>query len=164
MTAPDRPSIDATDRSISPIITISSIGSAMMPISPMFRPVKKSVLADRNVEDSAEPNTSTAMSTTTSATSQRIRPRQGACLPVSGPVRSVSTGGGVVRVSDIAVRSLGRLQTSGHARAQPAVEGDRGEQQRAGDGVVPERRDAAGDQRLVDRVEQQRTQCGPQHG
>jgi hypothetical protein len=39
MTAPDRPSIEATDRSISPVMMIRVSGSAMMAISPMFRPV-----------------------------------------------------------------------------------------------------------------------------
>ncbi len=38
MTQPDRPSIEATDRSISPVITMSMSGSAMMAISPMLSP------------------------------------------------------------------------------------------------------------------------------
>ncbi len=50
--------MEATDRSISPTMTISSMGSAMMAISPMFRPVKKNVVPLRKVEDFVEPKTS----------------------------------------------------------------------------------------------------------
>ena len=35
----DSPSIDATDRSISPVMMINVRGNAMMAISPMFKPV-----------------------------------------------------------------------------------------------------------------------------
>ena len=39
ITVPESPSIEATERSISPVITISATGSAMIAISPMFRPM-----------------------------------------------------------------------------------------------------------------------------
>ncbi len=41
MTIPDSPRIDATDRSISPVMTISVSGSAMIATSPTFSRMKK---------------------------------------------------------------------------------------------------------------------------
>jgi hypothetical protein len=78
--------MEATERSISPTMTISSRGSAMMAISPMFRPVKKNVVLERKVLDRAAPNARTAISTSTSAASQRRNARQIGCRLVSTPV------------------------------------------------------------------------------
>ena len=52
----ERPSIDATERSISPVITINVSGSAMMAISPMFSPMKNTSVDVRKCGDSEAPN------------------------------------------------------------------------------------------------------------
>ena len=41
MKSPERPSIEPTERSISPVITMNVSGSAMIAISPTLRPMKK---------------------------------------------------------------------------------------------------------------------------
>ena len=147
--APDRPSMEATDRSISPVITISIIGSAMM-----------RDLAD--VEPDVEQRGRRSGRSTTPTepkTAPRSGPRPGripsaaACRhSAGGPARRWVAAGRKVRrgsgdavfdgaMSEVTVGPFRRLQAAGNAQAQPAVESDGGEQQRAGDGLVPERRD-----------------------
>src|SRR5690242_2171714 len=59
------PRIDATDRSISPLMTISVIGSVMIAISPYDNPRLKMLLLVKNCEDTDAPTM--PMITTTSA-------------------------------------------------------------------------------------------------
>ena len=47
MKSPVRPSIDATERSISPVMMIRVSGSAMIAISPTFEPMKKKFVQSR---------------------------------------------------------------------------------------------------------------------
>ena len=47
MTTPQSPRIEATDRSISPVITISVSGSAMIATSPTFRQMKNRFVHSR---------------------------------------------------------------------------------------------------------------------
>ena len=47
MQSPVSPSIDATERSISPVMMIRVSGSAMIAISPTFKPMKKRLVDSR---------------------------------------------------------------------------------------------------------------------
>ena len=55
MKSPVRPSIDATERSISPVMMISVSGSAMIAISPTFRPMKKRLVHSRKYGETLAP-------------------------------------------------------------------------------------------------------------
>src|SRR5215813_6552746 len=138
------PSIDATDRSISPLMTISVIGSVMIAISPYDSPRLKMLLLVKNCEETDAPTM--PMITTTSA-----RPVSQRRAPLS-------------RAGSSAARSLSFMARPSHSqrgrepdRDEP-VQGDGQQQQQAPDRLVPERRDAQHVQRGADRVEQQRAQ------
>ena len=55
MKSPVRPSIDATERSISPVAMIRVRGSAMIAISPTFRPMKKRFVHSRKYGETLAP-------------------------------------------------------------------------------------------------------------
>ena len=55
ISTPQRPSIDATERSISPVITISVSGSAMIATSPTFRQMKNRLVECRKYGETLAP-------------------------------------------------------------------------------------------------------------
>src|SRR5215813_1306692 len=156
----DMPRIDATDRSISPLMMISVMGSAMIAISPEVTPVLKKFPEVRNCGEDNAPKITMAMMSSTRPLSQRSvacaagpsRPRQ----PASGPPPGgPPPPGGVVEVRSGAnagtPSSQGRLQPY---RDHP-VERDRHQQQEARDGLQPQRGDPQHVQGRVDGGQQQ---------
>src|SRR6266545_6016895 len=109
---------------------------------------------------------SVATRTRTSPLSQRSRARHGG--GALGPPAAVASVGAwsdsTVCVSDITVRPFGRLQPPGHPQAEPPVERDGCQQQGARDRLVPEGRNPRRDERLIDRVEQDRAERGAEDG
>ena len=67
----DMPRIDATDRSISPLMMISVIGSVMIAISPLDRPRLNRLLPVRKLGEATEPIAKMRMTTTARPVSQR---------------------------------------------------------------------------------------------
>ena len=65
------PRIDATDRSISPLMMISVIGSVMIAISPLDRPRLNRLLPVRKSGEATEPMATMRMTTTARPVSQR---------------------------------------------------------------------------------------------
>src|ERR1700678_1088448 len=65
------PSVDETDRSISPLITISVMGSAMIAISPLDRPRLNRLLLVRKLDEVALPAMPMTSTMTASPASQR---------------------------------------------------------------------------------------------
>src|SRR5215471_7656233 len=141
----DMPRVDATDRSISPLMMMSVMGSAMIAISPDVTPMLKTFPLVQNCGEVTAPKMPMATTSTASPVSQRA----------SG--RSTADSGGTRRAA-LWLGSDTRTPSSQGGR-QPdrdgPVEDDRHQQQEAGDRLVPERRDAEYVQRGVDRVEQQ---------
>src|SRR5215472_15682017 len=116
------PRIDATDRSISPLITISVSGSVMIAISPLDRPTLNRLPPVRKCGEADEPAIRTAMTTSASPVSQRAAPRsRSARLFMAGPPAP---------------------QRAGEPYGDRLVEGDRQDEQQAPDRLVPERGDA----------------------
>ncbi len=77
----DRARVEATDRSISPVMTIRVIGSAMIARSPILVDGREQVVAAGELRGLIDiPSRNTATSATTSADSQRSRP----CEPRAG--------------------------------------------------------------------------------
>src|SRR5258706_700088 len=68
----DMPRVAATDRSISPLMTMSVIGSAMIAISPEETPRLKKFPLVRNWDEVRPPNTTTATATRARPVSQRM--------------------------------------------------------------------------------------------
>jgi hypothetical protein len=89
MRTPVRPSIDATERSISPVMTISVSGSAMIATSPTFRQMKKRLVDCRKYGETLAPNAIVPPSRSNRSVSQRTRNprlcRLGGLLPASSP-------------------------------------------------------------------------------
>src|SRR4051794_8434147 len=124
-------------------MTMSVSGSAMIAISPTLSPTKNAlVLVQKFLV--LYPYTSAATSAKKSIVSQRTRARHGA--PMSDDMAGLAGG----------------LEAR-HAQGEHPVDGDRQQQQGAGDGLVPERRHLGGHERLVDRVQQQRAEGGAVH-
>src|SRR3984957_19444234 len=128
----DMPRIDATDRSISPLMMISVIGSVMIAISPLDSPRLNRLLLVRNCGETDAPTAPTITTTTASPVSQRSSGRS---------------------------RSLMAASSQPQRDAQPdrdePIHGDGHDEQETPDGLVPERRDAQHVERGADRVEQQ---------
>src|ERR1700753_3823043 len=118
------PSIDSTDRSISPLMMISAIGSVMIAISPVVRPRLKKLLAVRNWGETLLPNSTIATTTTTSPVSQRS-----AGLNRAGFSRARRCSSSTARTPP----SQGR----GQLERDDAVARDGQDQQEARDGLVP---------------------------
>src|SRR5207342_3601183 len=136
----------ATDRSISPLMMMSVIGSAMTATSPVVTPRLKRLFPVRNWGETAAPNTQ--MATTSSA------------RPVSHRTARCSTSG------RNAFRSGSDTGTPSSERGREPdrdgpVECDGHQQQETGDRRLPDRRDAQHVQRRVDGLEQQRPDGGP---
>src|ERR1700722_18112498 len=141
----DMPRMEATDRSISPLMMISVIGSVMIAISPLDRPRLNMLLPVRKAGEAAEPMAKMRMTTTARPVSQRSadwtwggrgRGRR------SRSVRLLMTGPPLA-------------QRTGEALGDGLVEGDGDKQQEAPDRLVPERGDAEHVQRRADRGQQQ---------
>src|SRR5580693_4346309 len=118
----DMPRIEATDRSISPLMMISVIGSVMIAISPLDRPTLNRLFPVRNCGDTDE---ATMMTITTMA---------------ARPVSQRSAG----RSRSVRLRMTGPplAQGAGEAHRDRPVERDRHDEQEAPDRLVPERGDA----------------------
>src|SRR5439155_7401628 len=152
---PVKPSIEATDRSISPVMTIRVSGSAMIAISPTFRQMKKRFVDCKKYGETAAPYAMVPPRRTRRSASQRTRTpklgRVGASLGTSPPGLSVSSS---------ATRSPSRAQRCRNAQRDQTVEGDRSNKQATRNGLAPERRDVHDDECTVDRVQEERAQCG----
>ena len=156
-----RPSIDATDRSISPVTTSSVSGSAMIAISPTFRQMKKRFVDCEEVrrDGRAVSDRAAEQDERGASPSARTMPRLAPRL-VAGSAAS-SAG---LRSSRSATGAPSRAQGRRHAHRDQAVEGDRADEQRARDGLAPEGRHVHDDERAVDRVQEQRAERGAENG
>ena len=76
------PRMDATDRSISPLMMISVIGSVMIAISPLDRPKLKRLLLVRNCGDTDAPTMAMITTTTHPARGRAFPPL---ATPSAGP-------------------------------------------------------------------------------
>src|SRR6185437_15924504 len=161
----DIPRIEATDRSISPLMMISVMGSAMIAISPAVTAVLKKLPVVRNLGDDIAPKITMAMTSSPSPLSQRSEAR------AAGPSRSrqlaaFSAFSAFSAFAAFSVRS-GRSGRSGANAGTPSsqgglqpqrdhpVERDGEQQQEAGDGLQPQRGDSQHVQRRVDGRQQQ---------
>src|SRR5215813_3240565 len=132
------PSVDATDRSISPLMMMSVIGSAMIATSPEVTPRLNRFEGVRNWGETATPNS--AMATTTSA--RPVSHRMARCSSDGSAAPRPSPGAGGVLGwlgSDTGAPSS---QRGREPQRDDPVERDGHQQQQAGDRLVPERRDA----------------------
>src|ERR1700761_6994809 len=121
------PRIEATDRSISPLMMISVMGRAMIAISPELTPVLKKLTLVRNCGEVTAPKMMIAINSRPTPASQRSGARAAAD---SRAVRSRSNAG--------TPSSQRGLQPQG----DDPVQGDGQQQQEAGDGLQPQLRDA----------------------
>src|ERR1700759_5212780 len=137
----DIPSIDSTDRSISPLMMIRAIGSVMIAISPVVRPRLKKLFDDRNCGETLLPNSTIATTTTTRPVSQRS-----AGLNRAGRTRA--------RSSSSSTAGAPPSQGRGQLDRDDAVQHNGQDQQGARDRLVPVGRDAEHVQGRVDRLQQ----------
>src|ERR1700761_5131239 len=115
------PRMEATDRSISPLMMMSVIGSVMIAISPLDRPRLNRLLPVRNSGEAAEPITRMRMTTTARPDSQRRAGRRRSLrLSMAG--------------SPLAVVPL--TEGAGQALGDGLVERDGDQQQEAPDRLV----------------------------
>src|SRR5450755_4588426 len=128
----ERPSIAATDRSISPVMTMRVSGSAMIAISPMLSPMKKTFVCVMKCGDSDAPKNKVQTKMKTSAVSQRNSDRHD-----GSPVSTCWARGGAVARSDDTMLTSGRLHPLGDAQTKPSVESDRGQQQPTSYRLIP---------------------------
>src|SRR6266536_3928568 len=153
----DMPRMDATDRSISPLMMMTVIGSAMIATSPEVTPRLNRFEAVRKSGETAAPNAK--MATTTSARPVSHRTARCAAVRSARPRRCFGSGGRVSRLgSDTGAPSS---QRGREPQRDDPVESDGRQQQGAGDRLVPERRDAQHVKRRVDGLEQQRPDGRP---
>src|SRR5215469_16221282 len=135
------PRIEATDRSISPLMMISVIGSVMIAISPLDGPTLNRLFPVRNCGDTDEPTMMTITTTAARPVSQRS----------AGRSRSMR----------LCMTAPSFAQGAGEAHRDGLVERDRHDEQEAPDRLVPERGDAEHVQCRGDRGQQQRAQRRP---
>ena len=112
----ESPSIEATERSISPVMTINVSGSAMIAISPMFSPMKNTSVDVKKCGDSDAPNRMLPRSTSTRPLSHRTSARHEAGFFAGGSATGawlsvVGLEGGVL---DDMVFALRRLQATAY--------------------------------------------------
>src|SRR5690348_16958051 len=148
----DMPRIDATDRSISPLITISVMGSAMIAISPEVTPVLKKLPGVRNCGEDMPPKITMAMTSSARPLSQR------SAAPAAGPSRSPHFGGLRWSGSNAGTPSA---QCGLEPYGDHPVERDGHQQEEAGDGLQPQRGDTEHVQRRVDGGKQEGTHGRP---
>src|SRR3954452_1509925 len=153
----DSASTEATDRSISAAMTTSASGSAISATSERSSEpvVKESVV--RNSEEMPWPAISMITIRPTSRASQR--PARARSRLLAEAPSGAATGAGAVAVS-AGMAGAPLAQGGVDPQADQPVEGDRGQQERADRGLLPEGLHAQDDQRGRDRPEQQRAQCG----
>src|SRR6266516_6889162 len=160
MRTPAKPSIEATERSISPVTTSKVSGSAMIAISPTFRQMKNRLVDWRKYGETTAPYAIVPPSRARSSVSQRatmlkLRHAVGRRLGTSSPG---------LRSSSSATGSPSCAQGGRDAQRDQPVEGDRSDEQRARDGLAPEGRHVHDDERAVDRVQEECTQGGAEDG
>src|ERR1700734_2463384 len=161
----DMPRIEATDRSISPLMTISVIGSAMIAISPEVTPVLKKLPLVRNWGEVTAPKTKMATTRRPRPVSQRTEPR---AAERSQPVSSGAASGSAGAAAGTEARMLGSGSNAGapspqcghEAHRDDPVECDGHQEEETGDGLEPELRESQHVQRGVDAAEQQRADGG----
>src|SRR6202034_1551801 len=155
----DMPRIDATDRSISPLMMISVIGSAMIAISPEVAPVLKKLPLVRNCGEVTAPKITMATTSRSRPVSQRTEPRAAARNQVPSPGPSGPSAGTAAGVAAAVVRSGSNAGTPspqcGH-EAPGDVPAERGAQkeQEPGDAREPQLRESQHVQRRVDAGQQ----------
>ncbi|KAH0437572.1 hypothetical protein KCU90_g3779, partial [Aureobasidium melanogenum] len=147
ISALEAPSTDATDRSISAATIISVMGSAINAISVRSARILLTFAPVRNTGDNHRPSASDKASTTTSSTSH--------CNGVSR-----------LRVSS-AESGLAMIAFPHHAfgdgTGQQGIGGNRGDDQRALNGLLPEWRDVQHDQRDTDHTQHERAERGAEN-
>src|SRR5216683_1853514 len=158
----DMPSVDATDRSISPLMTISVIGNVMIAISPLDRPRLKKLLPVRNCGDAAAPIT-TMITTTTARPDSHRRARENCARERWARSPRGVFSSGCTAFSSGCTAATPQSQGGGQPEVDGPVERDGQDEQETGDRLVPEGRDAEHVERRVDGVEQQRAECGSGH-
>src|SRR5215471_5992339 len=143
------PRIEATDRSISPLMMISVKGSAMMATSPEVTPVLKKFALVKNWGEVTAPKITIATTSRPRAVSQRSE--AWAAVLRRRVNRSRSNAGTPSSQRSLQPQGDDPVQCDGH------------QQQEAGDGLQPQLRDAQHVQRRVDAAQQQgadgRTHC-----
>src|SRR5580693_10545644 len=155
------PRIEATDRSISPLMMMSVIGKAMIAISPEVTPVLKKLPLVRNWGEVTAPKITMATTRRPRPVSQRTEPRAAERSQLASPdamLASAEPAAGVeARVFGSGSNAGAPSSQGGHElhRDDP-VQGDGHQQQEAGDGLEPELRDAQHVQRGRDAGQQQR--------
>src|SRR5580704_8678529 len=157
----DMPRIEATDRSISPLMTISVIGSAMIAISPEVTPVLKKLPLVRNWGEVTAPKTMMATTRRPRPVSQRTEPR---AAERSQPASSGAASGSAGAAAGTEARMFGSGSNAGtpspqcghEAHRDDPVERDGQQEEEAGDGLQPELRESQHVQRRVDAGQQQR--------
>src|SRR5579862_1705877 len=149
------PRMDATDRSISPLMMISVIGSVMIATSPLDRPRLNRLLPVRKADEEVDPMITISATTTARPDSQRSAGRNRSARPLGRALmrRSLMAGPGAACL-------VGEAEGAGEALGNGLVEGDGDQQQEAPDRLVPERGDAQHVQRRADGGQQQRAQPG----
>src|SRR4051812_2542779 len=135
-----RPRVLATDRSISPVMTISVSGRAMSTTGMASRVTNRQNRGLATPSTAIAPTTATRTRATTTTTSQ---------VPMARRTPAVRSGMG-----------LPFSQAAPDARGQGPVESDGGEDERADGRVLPERIDAQHRQRGADRGQQNRSEYG----
>src|SRR5438067_7084034 len=157
---PAKPSIEATDRSISPVTTSKVSGSAMIAISPTLRQMKNRFVDCRKYGETAAPYAIVPPRRTRRSVSQRATKP----VPRHAVGRRLGTSSPGLRSSSSATGSPPRAQGGRNAQRDQPVEGDRGDEQRARDSLAPEGRHVHNDERAVDRVEEECTEGGAEDG
>src|SRR5713226_685117 len=148
------PRVDATERSISPLMTMSVSGSAMIATSPEDTLRLKKFPLVRNCDEDRPPNATTAISTRARPDSQRMAGRSADCR---FPARNAA-GSRVLRSGSNARTPL--PQRGHELERDDAIERDCHQEQEAGDGLVPEWRYPQHVQGRGDGGEQQRANRG----
>src|SRR5436190_10854170 len=140
ITAPERPAVEATDRSISPETTRSVMGRAIRAIGRVL-PIRKDRLR-------ALPKPSTVLNDSSNRTTRSA--------PTTVSQRTA-------RVSDSGMAGVPLLQGGGHAQRDDPVDRDGEDEQDPVDGEHPHGADAEGGQHAVDGRQQQGAERGPVH-
>src|ERR1019366_6072475 len=157
----DMPRIEATDRSISPLMMISVIGSAMIAISPEVTPVLKKLPLVRNWGEVTAPKITMATTRRNRPVSQRTEPRatdrSSPAGPVAGAAADPVAGSGAARVFRSGSNPGAPSPPCDHeAHRDDPGEGEGKREKEAGDGLEPQLRESQHVQRGVDAGQQQR--------
>src|SRR5688572_5652022 len=163
MTALDRPTVLATERSISPVTTMSVSGSAMSAMTATSRSRNPALRVE------AKPSTDTEAMIRNSTRNVvitlpdgRVSGRRGARAPpgAAPPATGAAGVSGAEGRVGLAATEVPPSEAGGEAEGERPVQGDGGDDQRADRGVAPERVDAELRERDPDRREEQRAERG----